>query len=1007
MKNLTKLTLLVLSVFLISNSLIGQESEELNISGVVYDENEVPLPGANIIISGTKKGVQTDFDGRYEIPAKKGSVLVFSYLGYTTQRVTIEDTSKINITLQTDISGLDQIVVIGYGSSSKKRVTASISTIRSSDIEDIPSPGLQSVMTSKISGVQITQISGKVESGIKVRIRGISTIGASQEPLYVIDGVPVINDDESINNSPINPLIGLNTSDIESIDFLKDASSAAIYGARGTNGVIIITTKQGKANKTKITFSNSTGWSEATHRKEMLNAEQYVELFTEAALNSGLTTAEIETKFDQLALGKDWRNGNVDTDWQDLALVSGNTRNINLSASGGTEKVKYYFSTSYDKTEGIIRGNELDRYTLRGKVDTDISEKTSAGFNISLSKITIDRLSNDNTFISPLQSIAQSPLTPALLDDGTANVDPLSTLYANFLGQEQTGRFVTDIWRTTLNVYGEHYFLPSFKFRSEIGYDANNQNAERFSGSLTESASINGFGIVNNTITERYILTNYFNYKKKFGENFNFSMTVGGSFEETNRKNQFATGSGFPSDNLQTISSALFTTGGSTKTKYNFLSYFARSKFDIKDTYLFNLSIRQDGSSRFGENSKTGWFPAASGAWIVSNENFLSSSYTLSKLKLRASWGVTGNAGIGNFASRDLYAATSYAQRIAITPSFIGDPNLKWERTTQVDFGLDFGLFNNTISGEFDYYEKETNDLLVNEPIPGTSGFSTVTRNVGSLSNKGIEFSLKARIITKPSFIWNTSTIFSMNKNEITDLPNGDIIDGVNIIRKGESISSFYLYEYAGVDSSNGDALFYTNTVNSNGSLDRTTTNDVANASKIIKGNPFPNYQVGFTNSMKVKDFDFQFTFQGEFGASIYNQAGRFQSGNARFFDNQTVDQLDRWQNPGDITQVPQARLEQNNGQEASTRYLQEADFIRLRNITLGYTINPEFTKRFFVQKARFYFSGLNLLTFTDYEGYDPESTADFNGNSGVRTGIANYSAPPAKTYTLGINIEF
>ena len=344
MKNLTKLTFLALSIFLISNNLTAQEAEEQNISGVVYDEKGIPLPGANILISGTKKGVQTDFDGRYELPAKKGNILVFSYLGYITQKITVQNNSKINVTLQTDVSGLDQIVVIGYGSSSKKRVTASISTIKSKDIEDIPAPGLQSVMTSKVSGVQITQISGKVESGIKVRIRGISTIGASQEPLYVIDGVPVINDDESINNSPINPLIGLNPSDIESIDFLKDASSAAIYGARGTNGVIIITTKQGKANKTKITFSNATGWSEATRRKKMLNARQYVELFTEAALNSGLTTAEIEARFDELALGRDWRNGEVDTDWQDLALVSGNTRNINLSASGGVEKIRYYFS---------------------------------------------------------------------------------------------------------------------------------------------------------------------------------------------------------------------------------------------------------------------------------------------------------------------------------------------------------------------------------------------------------------------------------------------------------------------------------------------------------------------------------------------------------------------------------------------------------------------------------------------------------------------------------------
>jgi len=978
------------------------------ITGKVLDPAGIPLPGTNIIVKKSTNGVQTDFDGVYTIEAKQGEILVFSFLGFETQEITIDNSYTINVTLRDNVESLDQIVLIGYGSSSKKQITTSISSIKAGDIADINTPSVQSLMSSKVTGVQITQLSGRVESGIKVRVRGVSTIGASQEPLYVLDGVPLINDDESINNSPINPLIGLNPSDIESIDFLKDASAAAIYGARGTNGVIIITTKKGKARKTKVTLNTASGWNFATNKREFLNAEQYVEFYREAAENSGTPLSEIETTFDELALGRDWRNNAVDTDWQDLALVEGITQDIDVSASGGSEKINYFTSTSYNKTEGIILGNELDRYTLRGKVNAQITKTSKVGFNINLSKVSIDRLSNDNAFISPLQSIAQSPLTPALLEDGTANVDGNSTLFQNFLGQEQTGRFVTDIWRTTANVFGDFYIHDYLRLNSEIGYDANNQNAERFSGSLTEFASAGGVGTVSNAITERYILTNYLSYKRNFGDVFDFSATLGGSFEETNRKSQFTIGQGFPSDDLQTLDNAvLITNGGSNKTKYNFVSYFARSRFSIADKYLFNFSIRRDGSSRFGEDSQFGLFPAASAAWVVSNERFLSNSSFLSKLKLRGSWGITGNAEIGDFASKDLYGVTTYNERLGVSPIQLGDANLRWEKTTQYDLGVDFSLFNGFISGEFDYYNKTTNDLLFNQPLPGTSGFTTVVRNIGEIVNKGMELSITARVISKPSTTWSITGLFTKNENEVTNLPSGDIIDNVNIIREGEALSSFYLYEYAGVDPANGDALYVVNATNADGTLDRTTTNSITKANKIVVGNPFPEFQIGFNNTLKVKNLDFQCTVQGEFGASIFDQAGKFTSGNGQFLDNQTVDQLDRWQNPGDITDVPQARLGENNGQEDSTRYLDDADFIRLRNITLGYTINPTFSKKFYLEKVRFYLSGVNLITITDYEGYDPESTADFNGNSGVRTGTSFYSAPPAKTYSMGINIEF
>lgn len=1006
MKNLTTTSIALAMSFFMCFGLI--HAQEKTITGTVVDQTGLPLPGTNIIIKGTNVGAQTDFDGAFSLEASNGDVLSFSYIGFNTQEVVVGETANLYVTMIENTDDLEEIVLIGYGRSSTKRISTSIASIKGEELKAISTPSLQSLMTSKIPGVQITQITGRVESGIKVRVRGVSTISASQEPLYILDGVPLINDDESVNNSPINPLIGLNPDDIESIDFLKDASSAAIYGSRGTNGVILIETKKGSESKPKVTFTTSTGINRPTNRRDFMNSDEYVEFFTEAALNSGMTLAEIETRFDELALGRDWRNGEAYTNWQHLALQENITTNIGVSASGGSDKVQYYLSSSYNKTGGVVVGNELDRYTFRAKVDANISENSKIGANIGLSKVSLDRLSNDNTFQAPLQSVSQSPLTPALLDDGTANVDGTSTLYQNFLGQLQTGRFVTTIWRNTGNMYGDFYLNEWLRWKSELGYDINTQGAERFSGSLTEFASAGGVGTVTNAVTERFITTHYLSVDHTFGNSFDFSATLGGSYEETNRKSQFTSGQGFLSDDLQTLDNAvLITDGGSNKLKYSFLSYFARTRMSLSKKYLLNLSIRQDGGSVFGANSRTGWFPAASAAWIVSDEGFLIGSSFLSNLKFRGSWGITGNADIPDTASFTLLQLDSYGERFGSSALQIGNNDLRWEKTTQYNVGVDYGFFNNTITGQVDYYNKTTNDLLYSQPLPATSGFTSVFTNVGELVNTGIEASITAKILSKPSYTWNATALFTKNQNEITSLPGGDIIDGVNILREGEAISSFYLYEYAGVDPATGDALFFENSENADGTLNKNVTNDITNANRIIAGSPFPDYQVAFSNTLRIKNWDLDFTFQGEFGASIFDQAGKFTSGNGFFLDNQTIDQLDRWQNPGDITDVPQARLNEENGQQDSTRYLDQADFIRLRNVTLGYTMYPEASNKLNIEKVRFYFNGVNLLTFTDYEGYDPESTADFNGNSGVRTGVSFYSPPPAKTFSLGIQVDF
>lgn len=995
-----------LGLFFVSSFLMAQEKK---ISGVIKGEDGLPLFGVNIFIENTQKGTQTDFDGNYAIMASPQDVLVYSFVGYGIVKRTVGQQTVINVEMVSD-NTFEEVVVVGFGKQSKRKVTDNIASVSSSDINQIPIASMQGALTGKAAGVQITQINGKVEGGVKMRIRGVSSISSSQEPLYVIDGMPLINDDESTSEAPINPLISLNPNDIESIQILKDASSAAIYGARGTNGVVLITTKQGKSGKTRVSLNTSTGWSEATHKMKWLNAAQYVELFTEASTNSygaeDTWLTEEGGYFDWMSNGKDWRTGEVDTNWQDYALVKGSVQDHNFSISGGNEKTLSFISGGYNNTQGIVRGNSLDRYSFRGNLDHKISDKFRVGLNTGLSKTKISRIGTDNSFSTPLQAIAQSPLTPAYLDDGiTPNNE--TSIYYNFLMQEYNGNWNVNIFRVLLNSYLEYQLLPELGFKTEFGYDNNNQTEEYFAGSLTESSSTNGYADANAVQSDKYSISNYFTYAQTFNEDYDLEFVGGMSFEESSRKRQYVAGTGFPSDDLQTVASASeITSGTSSRTKYNFLSYFGRATFSIMDKYLIKGSLRYDGSSRFGASNRYGIFPAASLGWVISEEDFIKDSETISLLKLRGSYGVTGNAGIGNFASLGLFGGTAYNQKSALSPVQLGNPDLKWEKTNQIDIGLDFGILNNRVSGEIDYYSKKTNDLLLNEPIPGTSGYTSITRNVGSLTNNGFEFVLNTDNVRSENLTWKTSLNLSTLENEVIDLPSGDIVAGRNIVREGETISSFYLVEYAGVDPANGDALFYKNTVKTDGSLDKTTTNNYNEAERIISGSPYPTLMAGLTNTMSFYNFDFSFTLQGEWGSSLYNEGGKFQSGNARYEDNQTTDQLDRWQNPGDITMVPQARMYSTNGQQASTRYLEKSDFIRLRNLSFGYTFPKEVTQKFSVDRLRLYFTGINLLTFTDYSGYDPESSYDNLGNSNIEKGITFYSSPPAKTFTIGLNID-
>lgn len=986
----TKFNLILTSLlFLFGAVAFAQQT----VTGTVTDETGVPLSGATVLIKGTSSAVTSDFDGNFSIKASMGDMLEASYVGYSSQSLKV-DSGTVNFVMSAD--QLSEVVVTGYGSQSKRTLTDNIASVSADEINGIPTPNAINTLAGKVTGVRVAQTNGKIESGYSFRVRGQSSISAGTQPLIVLDGIPLITNNESSNGAPTNPLITLNAGDIQSIEILKDASAASIYGARGANGVVIITTKSGKKGQNKIDVNISNGWTTKTNGRDWLNASQYIELFREAAQNGeeyggwpGGGEAYAEFVFDLIS--DDWET--TDTNWEDIALVDGHTRDFSVAMSGGNDNSQYYFSAAHNDTKGIVLGNAMKKISVRSNLETKAKDFLTLGLNVNLSRADIDRIANDNAFVTPLQAIAQAPISPAYVE-GEPYED---TLYANFLLQDKYGSYNTVIRRVTGRFYGIAEINSDLSFNSSFSYDLYAQSEDSFNGSLTPFQSTNGDAFASNYTTENFIYSNYLEYKKGIGNDQNISVVLGTELNKSKRRSATVSGEQFPTDDFQTISSAAeIVSGTGGFTSYSFVSYFSRATYSFADKYLVKLGLRRDGSSRFGKDVQFGTFPSISAGWILSEEDFMSNNSTISFLKLRASWGEAGNAEIGNFASRGLFGGVSYNQSPGLAPTQAENAQLSWETTSQIDASVQFGLFDDKISGEIGYFAKETNDLLFAEPIPTSSGASSLTKNIGSVENTGVEFQLSSVNINSNGFTWSTDLNVSTVDNKITKLPNEDVIGDLNILRENEAINSWYLVEYAGVDPDNGDALFYTNTG------DGETTNDWNLAERIVAGKPFPDMIAGMTNSLSYKDFDLSFTFQGEWGASIYNNAGRFQEANGDWFDNQDAKQLKRWQNPGDVTDIPQARLGWSNGTQRSTRYLKSSDYIRLKNLTLGYNIPKTITDSAGISNARVYLSGFNLLTFTDYDGYDPESRSDAGG-----VGQVFYSAPAAKTIAIGVDLSF
>lgn len=1022
-----KRALQLFSVFLFLLLSFRSFGQNIDVSGVVTsDDDGSGLPGVNVVLKGTTRGVLTDSDGKYSISVPSNGTLLFTYIGFKEQEVPVNGRSVINISLSGDLQALDEVIVTGFGSQIKRELTGNIARLKMSESAEMPMTTFEQGIQGKAAGVQINQGSGKLGQTMRISVRGQSSVSASNEPLYVIDGIPMT---QNTGRRDVNMMADINPQDIESVEILKDASAGAIYGARAANGVILITTKSGKSGRTNVNFGMQFGSSKPTNILKFLNTKQYVDFYRMAAGNADVldemdpsdpnsNTAYMEDFFVTQSVGTFGTANQADTDWGSLAFQDAPQRQYDLSISGGSEKTSFYVSGQILDQTGILLGNAFGRISGRMNLNHKVSRKMNIGINLGLSRSLNERVSGDNSFGNPLQLVALPPMTPAIdpatgLPTGSPPGDVSIPMYFNSMLYIGNSYFNTTNLRNIGNVYGDYEIFKGLRFRTEFALDFLNSHVERYYNSNTQRNTGAPMGIADQTYrrVENYNTNNYFSYIKDMGLH-GINATLGMSFQNSTAKDMYAEGQDFPSDAYKQIESAARKTDArSTRTDYSFVSYFARVNYKWSDKYLLGLSGRVDGSSRFGANNRYGFFPAVSAGWVVSEEEFLRNSGTVSFLKIRGSWGVTGNAEIGNFPQLGLFSGDAgYGGLPGQRPSQIGNPDLGWETTKQVDLGIDFGFLKNRINGEIDIYSKQTTGLLLAVNVPGTTGFTSIVKNVGSLSNKGFELVINSDNLVG-AFKWKTGFNMAINRNKISEL-NDQIIEGgvssMSRAMEGQPLGTFYTVEYAGVDPANGDALWYKNTKNEDGEIiDRSTTNRYNEAERVVIGNALPKWTAGFSNTFSYKGVDLNVLFNGVFGNKLnFYGVGRYSSANGRFEDNQTVNQLAAWTPENRDTNVPQARLFYNNGAQASSRFIEDGSFLRLRNATLGYSLPKNVISKAKLNSVRVYVTGQNLLTFTKYSGWDPEvNSDDFSSNVGL--GYDFYSTPQAKTFLFGLNVGF
>lgn len=1022
--SITQERLVIISQKDIKSSPVFQLTDTL-IRGRVVDENGSPIEGVSITVKGTKMGTITDANGYFSLNVPTGTVtLIFSSINFETKEILTTDKTFLNVSLISKNTSLGQVVIIGYGTTQKKDLTGSISSISSDDVKSQPVNSLNQVLQGRAAGVQVTQATHAPGGGINIRIRGGNSISASNEPLYVIDGFPVTSpaSPPGYNSTGLNQnfLATINPNDIESIEILKDASATAIYGSRGANGVVLITTRRGKEGQSTVNFDFYTGFQQVIKKIDMVTAEEHLMAKNEQLQNLGFAIRYGNPNGNYPKPPSAYGRG---TDWQDEIFRIAPISNYQLTFSGGTKKIRYLLSSNYFDQEGIVIKSNFRRYSVRINLDINLSDKLRIGNTFTTTRSLTSAIDEygGNSLIGAMLNF--SPANPIYDSNGNyqlLNVGPGSGFNPAIpnpvaLANTSTNDLTSD--RVLGTVFGEYNLLKGLTLKVLLGADIFNSKRYVFYTPQTtyyDAQVRNGFGSNAFSSNLNLLNENTLNYDAIISANHHINAVVGITFQHNREERSYQAAEDFPNyslgaNNLALANKPLPPSGGVAEWGLN--SYLARINYSFKNKYLLTLAGRVDGSSRFGKNNKYGFFPSGAVAWRISEENFLKNSSFLSDAKLRISYGLTGNDAIGLYNSLSKYGTDRSVfndQEVLINQAVrVGNPDLRWEKTKQVDMGIDVTLINR-LQFTADYYIKTTTDLLLNVELPSTTGFNSVLKNIGSVENRGFEFSTNCTLIKNKNFRWELAGNISFNRNRVLNIGTAkDLFVSESIVRVGEPIGSFYGTVFTGIwktqseiDAAgplakpgskpgapkfadiNGDGKF-------NESDDRT-----------ILGSGVPKTIYGFTNTFILKRFDISFFFQGQSGNKILNLVSRDIKTSSVFNGMSQDYYVKAWR--ASKPDNPYPALGQYNWNTTTSFLIEDGSYIRLRNMMIGYQVP---IKAKLIQSARIYVSAQNLLTITKYSGYDPEVNSE--GNNNVLYGYDRYGYPSAKCYTIGFNVSF
>ena len=971
---------------------------------VLSNETRTPLQGVSIIIKNTKTGTTTDENGNFRLSVPSNAkTLVVSFTGFGNKEINLSGTqSSYEVALETNVQAMNEVVVVvAYGEQERKKVTGSIGKLSGRQVENVPFTSVDQILQGKIAGLQSVATSGQPGAAQQIRIRGIGSISASSAPLFVVDGMPVNTGDASNLTNSSNLLANINPNDIESISVLKDASAASIYGSRAANGVIIINTKKGRAGKTMIRADAEFGSNDIAYMPDAgkpLNKDEVNELFREGLVNAGFSGSDVDFIMENFF----GYNTESNYNWLDLVKRKGKQQQVNLSASGGDSKTQFFLSTGYFKQESPIIGADLKRYTTNINLNHQLSQRVSVGVNLNLSSFKQRGESESSNFRNPIiAAMALLPWQKAFNEDGSPNFDPtvFGQIY-NPVAIRQYDKQNNQTSKLLGSAHIEYRPVANLKLSSRFGIDYNNIEEYLYENPIFgDAASTNGFSANSYERLYNWVWTNLADYTFRAMQNkLDGTVTVGYEAQQSKAYTQSGNGNVLPKNGRIVYPvPAVPTTASVTGSDYAFTSLLSRAQLNYLNRYSLSGSLRRDGSSRFGVNNRYGTFWSVGAAWNIDQEAFLQDSKIISGLKLRASYGVNGNAGIGNYDWRSVFLfSTTYNGAPGSFQNSIGNNDLTWEQNKPFDVGLELGVLKNRISLEADYYIRKTENLLLNEPLSATGGFTTYSNNVGAMENKGVEVTLNATPVAAKNFNWTISLNAAWNKNKVTRLRPGveEIIGNPFTLKVGEDVQSYFLRQWAGADPANGDPLWYKD------ASKKETTSDFSQAQRVIKGSASPKGFGGFSTSLTYKFITLDAQLNYQYGNYIYSQWDfLFISDGAFIGLNHNRKELQRWRNPGDVTDVPKfVAFNATASNEVSNRYLYKGDFIRLRNISLGFNVPASWAQKAHLSSARLYVRGTDLWTKT----FDDNLTVDPEQPIG---GLSDLQFFNPKSYTVGLTL--